>query len=142
MKLSELITRLKGEITPKEWELLELKDSTIKISEHNRNTLLEMRNTQITEDKEVSNDTISDLELELKAYLDKYMAEDKNDHKWIIISSLFLTYIKKKPMHPIDKLNIKVVKEDNRKIYYCPFKKGEGEGSCKYCVCHTIERHL
>ena len=142
MKLSELITRLKGEITPKEWELLELKDSTIKISEHNRNTLLEMRNTQITEDKEVSNDTISDLELELKAYLDKYMAEDKNDHKWIIISSLFLTYIKKKPMHPIDKLNIKVVKEDNRKIYYCPFKKGEGECSCKYCVCHTIERHL
>lgn len=89
MKLSQLITRLKGEITPNEWKLLESRDSTIKISEHNRNTLLEMKNTQITEDKEVSIDVINDLELELKTYLDKYMADDKKDHKWIIISSLF-----------------------------------------------------
>lgn len=138
MKLSQLITELKGEITPNEWKLLESRDSTIKISEHNRNTLLEMKNTKITEDKEVSTDVINDLELELKTYLDKYMAEDKKDHKWIIISSLFLTYIKEKPMHPIDKLSIKVIKDDNGVIYYCPFKKGEGEGSCKYCVCHSI----
>lgn len=138
MKLSQLITRLKGEITPNEWKLLESRDSTIKISEHNRTTLFEMKNTQITEDKEVLTDVINDLELELQTYLDKYMAEDKKDHKWIIISSLFLTYIKEKPMHPIDKLNIRVVKENNRVIYYCPFKKGEGEGSCKYCVCHSI----
>ena len=52
MKLSQLITKLKYEITPKEWELLEARDSTIKISEHNRKTLLEMKNTQITKDKE------------------------------------------------------------------------------------------
>lgn len=138
MKLSQLIIKLKGEITPNEWELLESRDSTIKISEHNRTTLLEMKNTKIIEDKEVSTDVINDLEVELQTYLDKYMAEDKKDHKWIIISSLFLTYIKEKPMHPIDKLNIKVVKENNKKIYYCPFKKGEGEGSCKYCVCYSI----
>ena len=50
MKLSQLITKLKYEITPKEWELLEARDSTIKISEHNRKTLLEMKNTQITKD--------------------------------------------------------------------------------------------
>lgn len=133
MKLSQLITKLKGEITPNEWKLLESGDSTIKISEHNRNTLLEMKNTQITEDKEVSTDVINDLELELKTYLDKYMADDKKDHKRIIISSLFLTYIKEKPMHPIDKLNIKVVKENNKVIYYCPLRTGEG--TCKYCVC-------
>ena len=110
MKLSQLITKLKDEITPKEWEVLESRDSTIKISEHNRKTLLEMKNTQITEDKEVSMDVIDDLKLELKTYLNKYMAEDKKDHKWIIISSLYLTYIKEKPMHPIDKLSIKVVR--------------------------------
>lgn len=136
MKLSQLITKLKGEVTPKEWKLLESKDSRVKISEHNRNTLLEMRNTEITEDKEVPTDAINDLESELETYLNKYMAEDKKDHKWIIISSLFLTYVKEMPMHPIDKLNIKVVKEDDRVIYYCPFRTGEG--ACKYCVCHTV----
>ena len=140
MKLSQLITKLKGEITPKEWKLLESRDLTIKISEHNRNTLLEMKNTHITEDKEVSTDVINDLKLELETYLNKYMAEDKKDHKWIIISSSYLTYIKEKPMHPIDKLNIKVVKENNREIYYCPLKTGEG--ACKYCVCYAVARCL
>lgn len=135
MKLSQLITKLKYEITPKEWELLESRDSTIKISEHNRKTLLEMKNTQITKDKEVSTDVINDLKLELETYLNKYMAEDKKDHKWIIISSLYLTYVKEMPMHPIDKLNIKVVKENNKVIYYCPFRTGEG--ACKYCVCQN-----
>ena len=85
MKLSQLITKLKYEITPKEWELLEARDSTIKISEHNRKTLLEMKNTQITKDKEVSTDVINDLKLELETYLNKYMAEDKKDHKWILV---------------------------------------------------------
>ena len=94
MKLSQLITKLKGEITQEEWELLESKDSGVKISEHNRNTLLEMKDTEITEDKDVSTDVINDLESELKTYLDKYMEEEKKDHKWIIISSLFLTYVK------------------------------------------------
>ena len=140
MKLSQLIIKLKGGITPKEWELLESRDSTVKISEHNRKTLLEMKDTEITEDKEVSTDVINDLKSELETYLNKYMAEDKKDHKWIIISSLFLTYVKEMPMHPIDKLNIKVVKENDRKIYYCPLKTGEG--SCKYCVCSTMEKCL
>ena len=45
MKLSKLITQLKGEITQEGWELLESKDSGVKISEHNRNTLLEMKDT-------------------------------------------------------------------------------------------------
>ena len=53
----------------------------------------------------------------------------------IIISSLYLTYVKEMPMHPIDKLNIKVVKENNKVIYYCPFRTGEG--ACKYCVCQN-----
>ncbi|MDO5010356.1 MAG: hypothetical protein Q4E31_05970, partial [Intestinibacter bartlettii] len=99
MKLSQLIIKLKGGITPKEWELLESRDSTVKISEHNRKTLLEMKDTEITEDKEVSTDVINDLKSELETYLNKYMAEDKKDHKWIIISSLFLTYVKEMPMH-------------------------------------------
>ena len=80
MKLSQLITKLKYEITPKEWELLEARDSTIKISEHNRKTLLEMKNTQITKDKEVSTDVINDLKLELETYLNKYMASPDHLH--------------------------------------------------------------
>ena len=92
MKLSQLITKLKYEITPKEWELLESRDSTIKISEHNRKTLLEMKNTQITKDKEVSTDVINDLKLELETYLNKYMAEDKK--KEIAVIEITEEYMK------------------------------------------------
>lgn len=133
MKSSQLLSKLNESINQNEWSIIQSKDSSIKISEHNRNTLLEMRKTQILQDKELPEDIINNLETQLKNYLNKYMKEDEKDHKWIIISSLFLTYIKELPMHPIDKLKIKIVIENDKKIYYCPYKSNEGV--CKYCVC-------
>lgn len=138
MKTKVLLEELKGEISPEEWELLASEPCSFPISGHNRRTLLSMREQMDTAEKEVSGDRVQELRRRLSAYLDRYMPEQPQGHKWIILSSLYLTFILERPMHPLDAVHIRVEEWAGKLQYVCPCKSSDEESVCFFCVCQPV----
>ena len=74
------------------------------------------------------------LEADLTTYLNEYMADRPEGHKWIILACLYLTFVERLPMHP--QSAAKWVEKGGR--CYCPSMAPESI-TCKYCVCESIE---
>ncbi len=56
----------------------------------------------------------------LRDYLTEYMAEQPEGWKYIILACLYLTFLSEWPMHPIDRLGIRVT--EGGTVYECPQK--------------------
>ncbi|MBQ8974217.1 MAG: DUF2115 family protein [Oscillospiraceae bacterium] len=132
---SALLRRLKGEIAPDQWRSLESGGEGLVISRHNTETLLSMRGAVISEDFPIDSASVEALEALLEEYLDRYMSDKPEGHKWIIISSLYLCFIARKPMHPIDIVGIRTAQEGGKTVYYCPAKTSGKGDICSFCVC-------
>lgn len=137
---------LVNRVTPEEWALLERDDSPLLVNDHNRNALLEMRdvvlrNTDasnsvgVWQQREIDIAKAAALERELQAYLDEYMSEAPEGHKWIILASLYLTFVAKRPMHPVERVGVSVVQRDGHTVYRCPAKVPGDNPICDNCIC-------
>lgn len=58
-----------------------------------------MKNTSV-ENFEIDAKSVCDLHEALQQYRDIYMADRPMGRGWIIIASIYLTFVQKRPMHP------------------------------------------
>ena len=151
--------QLVDRVSADEWRLLEYSGSGLRINEHNRTALLEMRDVanQIPPEADfeaatgnspagdvpgsdphvvqVNADKAAVLEGDIQAYLDEHMADAPEGHKWIILASLYLTFVAKRPMHPIERAGVVVERVDGGVVYRCPYKVPGDNPICDSCVC-------
>ena len=128
MNTHELLLLLRSRITPAERSAL--RDNTVAhISRYNRDTLLRMLDMEEPTPAPVDTLRAKALHTALREYLDRYMPEAPEAHKWIILACLFLALVARKPMHPKAIVGWKKAGGD----YICPARE-EG-GVCQFCVC-------
>lgn len=142
---STYLNGLLGNVLPEEWTLLEMQECPLVISEHNRTTLLEMRDVMASCAEQtrlaqiaVDPDEASTLADELQAYLDEQMPETPQAHKWIVLASLYLTFVARRPMHAVSRVGARVRECDGETIYECPVKVPGDNPICDACVCRPI----
>lgn len=136
MQVQELLNKLIEAITADEWNRLEHGDSSLVISSFNREVLLSMRNTPV-ENFAIDTKSVRNLYEALQRYLDIYMADRSIGHKWIIIASIYLTFVQKRPMHPQQATRWKCIAISEKTEYVCPCKDMGTNSVCSYCVCHS-----
>lgn len=135
----ELLEQLQSSVTAEEWEHME--NRRISVSDFNFGVLQEMRSAEMPEDSSLDENQVSGLYRELERYLEKYLPNDRAAWKWICLSGLYLTFIAKRPMHPIDLLDIRVTSEAGQTIYECPQKSSLQNTPCQYCVCRRMSNY-
>lgn len=139
MKSLILWKQLCNAVTAREWKRLEQNDPGLAIGQFNRNTLLSMRDAKLPL-FEIPEADIQGLSTSLQKYLDQYMAEQPEGHKWIILACLFLALLQKQPMHPQSTVNWIRRVDGGGVLYLCPCKESGGGSICEYCVCQEGTR--
>ena len=74
---------------------------------------------------------VDGLKRELEEYLDRYMREQPEGRKWIILSCLFLTFVVREPMHPQEIVHWERLGDS----YRCPSMEMQAGSLCRWCVC-------
>ena len=128
MTRKDLLNDLRGQISPAEREAL--RDNTVQnISRYNRMTLLRILVCEEPDDGRVDAGRAEALHAALREYLNRYMPDTPEAHKWIILSCLFLALVAMEPMHPQAIVGWKKTEGG----YLCPSR--EEDGICQWCVC-------
>ena len=129
-----------------EWDQLHRANSDLVINEHNRTTLLEMQqvaNSPANRDDlartPVDIAAASELSNQLQTYLNTYMDDAPEGHKWIILASLYLAFVARRPLHALDRTQVVTAQVDGATMYYCPSKTPGDNFICDACVCQPIE---
>ncbi len=147
MNTREFCKELVEQITHAEWDALDRCDPSLTINNHNREALLEMRALCMALDEvetadehtqpepDVDLKAAENLALSLQEYLDEYMSDNPEGHKWIVLASLYLAFVARRPLHPIDRAGVVVEQLDGRTIYRCPLKVPGDNPICDACVC-------
>ena len=138
IRQSELRNELCGKISAQERELLMAGSSDLFISDFNRDKITEMFSWPVGE-KRVDLSRVRALHLALKAYLSEYMAEKPEAHKWIILSCLYLSFIREEPLHPQEAAGYVIRSDHGKKVYFCPLRENGAGSICSYCVCRKQE---
>ncbi|MDO4866961.1 MAG: hypothetical protein Q4C10_10450 [Clostridia bacterium] len=99
------------------------------ISRYNRDTLLRMLDLDEPTPMPVDIGRAKALHAALRDYLNRYMPEAPEAHKWIILACLFLALVAGEPMHPKAIVGWKKAGDG----YICPAR--EEDGVCQWCVC-------
>ena len=147
MNAKEFCKELVEQITHAEWDALDRCDPSLTINNHNREALLEMRALCMATDPaetpnepkhpkpEVDLEAAENLALSLQEYLDEYMSDNPEGHKWIVLASLYLAFVARRPLHPIDRAGVVVEQLNGSTIYRCPLKVSGDNPICDACVC-------
>lgn len=136
MKKTELLQRLQKEISDDEYELL-LENRISHISQFNRRILLDIMCTDEHPEGEVSTEQLTQLKNALESYLGVYMADTKAGWKWIVLSCIYLRFIRNLPLHPQEIVHYVVKTENHVPVYYCPMKEDTDGAVCSFCVCRA-----
>lgn len=135
MKTSELWAELCAEVCPEDWNRLEKNDPALVISSYNRDTMLAMRRAAPRQETEIDEARVRELRAKLQAYLDRYMQEQPQGHLWILLTSLYRTFVLRQPMHPMQVVHIRMEWTDGSVRYHCPSRSEDPDAVCAYCVC-------
>ena len=162
MNTREFCKELVGQITHAEWDALDRCDPSLTINNHNREALLEMRALCMATDPaeapkepthpeldvdleaadehtqpepEVDLEAAENLARYLQEYLDEYMPDAPEGHKWIVLASLYLAFVARRPLHPIDRAGVLIEQLNGSTIYRCPLKVSGDNPICDACVC-------
>ena len=128
MPRNDLFQPLKAQISPA--ERAALRDDTVQnISRYNRMTLLRILECEEPDYGRMDAGRVEALHVALREYLNRYMPDTPEAHKWIILSCLFLAFVAMEPMHPQAIVGWEK-KEDG---YFCPSR--EEDGICQWCIC-------
>ena len=128
MNTNELLSALRSRITPSERNALR-ENTVAHISRYNRDTLLRMLDLGEPMPVPVDATRAKALHAALQDYLNRYMRDNPEAHKWIILSCLFLAFVAMEPMHPQAIVGWEKLDGD----YICPAR--EANGVCRWCVC-------
>ena len=138
MTQSHLKTLLLARITDEEFTQLKTNSPALILSSFNRAKLLELIDFPAQE-KEISPEKVKALHLALRDYLNVYMKDQPEAHKWIILTCLYLAFVKGEPLHPKEIAGYIERTDRGKRVWFCPLREG-GEGSiCSYCVCRKLE---
>ena len=121
------------QITTEERRMLEHKTGNLIISDYNRDTIIRMLNQQVESDAIVDKDRMIRLICTLQDYLQTYMKNQPEGHRWIILACLFLSGVVKEPMHPQEIVHWR--QDPSGRNYYCPAYSAEEGSTCRFCVC-------
>lgn len=136
MKKTELLQRLQKEISDDEYELL-LENRISHISQFNRRTILDIMSTNALSEGEVSIEQLTQLKNALESYLGVYMDDTKDGWKWIVLSCIYLRFIRNLPLHPQEIVHYVEKTENHVPVYYCPMKEDTDGSVCSLCVCRA-----
>ena len=140
MLQSELLTRLRQEISAAEWA--DMAAGRLVISDHNRTALMEMRELALAGDAQVNDKQVDSLDAALKGYLSAHMADKPEGWKWIRLACQYLAFIARRPLHPAEKLGIReTTRPDGRAVYECPEKSPDPKAVCRWCVCRRMSNY-
>ena len=106
------------------------------ISAFNRSTMLRMLSMDATSPGSVDTRCSQEMTDALQTYLNRYMADKPEGHKWIILSCLFLVLVAREPMHP--QPIVHWLCEDGR--YHCPAREDDEGSLCRFCVCESTSQ--
>ncbi len=127
---AEYLRELTARISREEREDLE-NNETLCISVYNRATLLRMLRDSGDREAAVDTDRAEALEAALQAYLDQYMSDMPQGHKWIILCCLYLSMVAGEPLHPQAVAGWS--REGDR--YYCRAREEQPGSTCLWCAC-------
>ena len=133
MTAAEYVKSLAGRISAAEAEGLR-RGEGLCISEFNRSICLKLLDAQGFDAGPVPSDKAAALETELRDYLNTYMADRPEGHKWIILACLYLAFIVRQPLHP--QSAAKWVHRDGR--YFCPSMEPDSV-ICGCCACERFD---
>lgn len=141
-----LLKQLYSSISDEEWA--SISKGTIEASEFNYKVLndikklyFNMDSSDINLDKSVDEAKVLRLREILEDYLSKELSDKPQAWKWIITSCLYRTFIAELPMHPIDKVDIKVIDNDGKTEYACPAHSKTPGTCCDYCVSRLMTNY-
>lgn len=134
MTASELLDLLIRAISNEDWQRLDRNDPSLVISQWNLKTLQRMRAYRPAPGS-VCVEKAEEMKLSLSRYLDRYMPDKPEGHRWIIISCLFLAFVAREPLHPRDIVRHRQVLIHGRTAYLCPAHEASEESLCRFCVC-------
>ena len=133
MTKTHLAEYIINSIEKNEWQGLQDGTLGIPVSDHNRKVLLEMYQAGADYVGEVNDEDVGKLSSEVYKYLKEVWAEEPEAHKFVVLSCLALTFFKKIPMHPKEKVNYReVVREDGEREFFCAHKTDSL--ICNFCV--------
>ncbi len=131
----QLLEQLAGHISDAERVALEDDGRELVISRYNRATVLKLLSMKESgaDYGPIAVDTalVDGFKRALEEYLDRYMWEQPEGHKWIILSCLFLTFIVREPMHPQEIVHWERLGD----LYQCPSREMQAGSLCRWCVC-------
>lgn len=146
MKTSELLLKLKKNMEkyrPKMQDNRKSDSINQIMSKYNLENFNEIMNLSPEEyDEEIDEEKLKDLQDRIDHYFSLYAPDDDDFKEFIKAISIYLTFIAKKPLHPLGIIfsNGKhVYKKDN--VYYCTGKSifiKDKLSLCKYCICNGI----
>ena len=131
---SEYLDELRKQVSRREREDLE-NAAAGPISDFNRLTLLRMLRRGEAPEGGVDAEQAEELRLALAAYLERYMPDCPQGHKWIILSCLYLAMVEREPMHPQSATGWRKSGE----AYFCPAREDTEGSICRWCVCRSAE---
>ena len=133
----QLLEQLAGHISDAERISLEDDGSSreLVISRYNRATILKLLSMKESDadcgPNTVDTALVDGLKGALEEYLCRYMGEQPEGHKWIILSCLFLTFIVREPMHPQEVVHWERLGD----VYQCPSIEMQAGSLCRWCIC-------
>ena len=140
MTKEELREQMLAQISDEEWNKLRAGDKSLRVSVYNRNTLLRLAEEPLTDPEGIVDQaSAEELETSLRAYLDQYMAEAPEAHKWIILACLFSAFLSGEPMHPVEVVHAEKRIEDGETRWYCRAREDVPGCLCRWCVCRKQE---
>jgi len=140
MRTSELLEKLKSQVSDKELRMLEEKDPSIAISDFNREVIIELMGSSMTADGQVDEKRVELLDSITTKYLEEYLSDKPEAFKWIIISCKYLSFIKKLPLHPQFVVGYQIIEKEGKISYLCPARSTESGTSCDFCVCKRLNK--
>ena len=130
----DFLGELRRQVSDEEREDLEAGD-IIFISWYNRETVLRLLHEDAPDGGSVDTEQAECLRRALMAYLNEYMSDCPQGHKWIILACLYLTMVACEPMHPQRMTGWQ--KRDGK--YYCRAREEQDGSVCQWCVCRSME---
>lgn len=126
------LKQLKDGITPAERAALESGGEGLVISRYNRATLLRLLAMEDSPaEPRVDPASLEAMTAALGDYLNRFLPDQPEAHKWILLSCVFLAFVVREPLHPRE-----IVQWEARQDrYLCPLRDLSPLSLCRWCVC-------
>ena len=133
MTIEELKDKLQEQISPEEAAALRAGGEGLSINAFNTSVCLRLLDDGRRDSTPVPYEKAQTLKTDLKNYLNEYMQDKPEGHKWIIIACLYLTFVERLPMHPQTASGW--IEKDGH--FYCPHMVPESF-ICSCCMCEPM----